>query len=307
MDRPHGTTDRVVADAARRVAAERAQRVAHLARRRAAARRRALLTAVLLVAVVAGWGVVAVTSATVLAGAVPSAALLGVLALGRAAVRAGERADAAWAAGAAERQAVPVAAAGARTVGRAVRPSDARTEVLARVPRQRDVATQATATRTAAAGARQATVPQQAAPGVDRVRPAAQATPATPATAAGEVAAAAVPAQRTDPAAGAAAERATAQEGERRAPGTVPQRTSAWSPVPVPPPSYTLKPSAPRREPAPLPAAEHLATPAAREAATEAADGPAGTSVTPPVGPAADGAKPLDLDAILARRRASGE
>lgn len=310
MDRPHGTTDRVVADAARRVAAERAQRVAHLARRRAAARRRALLTAVLLVAVVAGWGVVAVTSATVLAGAVPSAALLGVLALGRAAVRAGERADAAWAAGAAERQAVPVAAAGARTVGRAVRPSDARTEVLARVPRQRDVATQATATRTAAAGVRQATVPQQAAPGVDRVRPAAPAAQAaqdTPATQAGEVAAAAVPAQRTDPAAGAAAEPATAQEGERRAPGTVPQRTSAWSPVPVPPPSYTLKPSAPRREPAPLPAAEHLAMPAAREAATEAADGPAGTSVTPPVGPAADGAKPLDLDAILARRRASGE
>ncbi|EYR61886.1 hypothetical protein N866_14685, partial [Actinotalea ferrariae CF5-4] len=35
MDRPHGTTDRVVADAARRAAAERAQRVAHLARRRA--------------------------------------------------------------------------------------------------------------------------------------------------------------------------------------------------------------------------------------------------------------------------------
>ena len=132
MDRPHGTTDRVVADAARRAAAERAQRVAHLARRRAAARRRALLTAVLLVAVVAGWTTVAAVAAPVLAGAIPSVALLGVLGLGRAAVRAGERADAAWAAGAAERQALPAATAGARTVGRAVRPSEARTMKLDR-------------------------------------------------------------------------------------------------------------------------------------------------------------------------------
>lgn len=313
MDRPHGTTDRVVADAARRVAAERAQRVAHLARRRAAARRRAVLTAVLLLAVVAGWGAVAGTSAPVLVGAVPSAALLGVLGLGRAAVRAGERADAAWAAGAPDRQAVPVVTAGARTVGRAVRPSDARTEVLARVPRQRDVATQTTATRTGAAGGRPASVPQQAAPGVDRVRPAAPAT--APAPPAREVGAPAVPAQRSDPGAvvdptGESDQHVATQGVERAARGTVPQRTSAWSPVPVPPPSYTLKPSAPRREPAPLPAAEHLAAPVARDAApevTEAADGPTGTTVTPPVGPAADAAKPLDLDAILARRRASGE
>ncbi|KGM08505.1 hypothetical protein N868_08575, partial [Cellulomonas carbonis T26] len=58
MDRPHGATDRVVADAARRVAAERAHRVAHLARRRAAARRRGLLTAALLVVAVVTWVVV---------------------------------------------------------------------------------------------------------------------------------------------------------------------------------------------------------------------------------------------------------
>ncbi|MBC7292454.1 MAG: hypothetical protein H5T83_14120 [Actinotalea sp.] len=293
MDRPHGSTDRVVADAARRSAAEHAQRVAHLARRRAAARRRALLTAVLLVAVVAGWTLVVAVGAPLALGAVPSAALLSVLALGRAAVRSAARADAAWAAGAHTRLPVDRATAGARTVGRAVRPSDARTEVLARVPRRRDEHVGSAAARPVPAAAtpqhvtdrRQATVqpaatvPQQAGP-VDR-RGADASVPAT---------ATAVPTQRPE-----------VEDG-------VPHRTSAWSPVPVPPPSYVLKPSAPRREPAPLPADEHLATPAAGTRGSAGAtpnDGAA--AVTPPVGPAAGSTGSLDLDAILARRRASGE
>nr|WP_297425826.1 hypothetical protein [uncultured Actinotalea sp.] len=286
MDRPHGTTDRVVADAARRAAAERAQRVAHLARRRAAARRRALLTAVLLVAVVAGWTTVAAVAAPVLAGAIPSVALLGVLGLGRAAVRAGERADAAWAAGAAERQALPAATAGARTVGRAVRPSEARTEVLARVPRQRTTA--ADAERAQAAGATTALPTQRG------ERPAVASSTSLPSAAVG-------------------AGPTTSAQDERTEPAPAPQRTSAWSPVPVPPPSYTLKPSAPRREPAPLPAEDELATPAARAGVDvrtdpSVADGTAaGVSATPPAERAAQAPASLDLDAILARRRASGE
>ncbi|WP_225755336.1 hypothetical protein [Actinotalea sp. Marseille-Q4924] len=274
MDRPHGTTDRVVADAARRTAAERAQRVAHLARRRAAARRRALLTGVLLVAGVIGWSVVAATGATVLLGVVPSLGLVAVLGLGRAAVRAGVRADEQWAAGASSRVALPGAGEGARTVGRSVHPSDARTEVLARVPLQR------------AAG------PAPAAAPVVQHEPVA------------------VPTQRSEPDATVEATAAVDDDAAAR-PRTVPQRTSAWSPVPVPPPSYTLKPSAPRREPAPLPADEHLAassSAAGRESGdAPASDGVAAASTTPPARPDADPATSLDLDAILARRRASGE
>ena len=62
-----------------------------------------------------------------------------------------------------------------------------------------------------------------------------------------------------------------------------------WTPVPVPPPTYTLKPQAPPRRlaPPPAPQAEHQPEPA--------------PAAEPP--PAAA----LDLDAVLERRRASGE
>jgi hypothetical protein len=300
MDRPHGTTDRVVADAARRSAAEHAQRVAHLARRRAGARRRALLTAVLLVAAVAGWSAVAATGATVLLGAVPTLGLVGVLGLGRAAVRSAERADAQWAAGAATRLPLAAATAGARTVGRAVRPSDARTEVMARVP-GRATAAQTAASRTAAspATASPTTAAQTGQPAVARGAHTEPREAAVPRQARRVVVPDVLPTQRPEPAAEAAE-----QSAPREVAGPTPQRTSAWSPVPVPPPSYTLKPSAPRREPAPLPADEHLATPAAAAPAAGQDDHGA---VTPPARPAADGTASLDLDAILARRRASGE
>jgi hypothetical protein len=68
---------------------------------------------------------------------------------------------------------------------------------------------------------------------------------------------------------------------------------AGWAPVPVPRPTYTLKPAARRREPAPLPVemiSVDVTVPAREEqvAAPETTGG-------------------LDLDAILARRRASGE
>mgnify|MGYP006973659058 CR=1 FL=1 len=69
-----------------------------------------------------------------------------------------------------------------------------------------------------------------------------------------------------------------------------PQSPSAetWEPVPVPRPTYTLKAPAPRREPAPLELEEPAV--AVETAAEEERTEPA-----------------LDLDAILARRRAVGE
>jgi len=66
-----------------------------------------------------------------------------------------------------------------------------------------------------------------------------------------------------------------------------------WAPVPVPRPTYTLKPAAPRREPAPL-AVEMISV----AATVPAIEDPAA---------AAETTGGLDLDAILARRRASGE
>ncbi len=61
-----------------------------------------------------------------------------------------------------------------------------------------------------------------------------------------------------------------------------------WTPVPVPPPTYTLKPIVPRPEPAPL-------EPAVAAAAQPAAAGPSLRLVEEPE---------VDLDSVLARRRA---
>ena len=281
MDRPHATRDRVTADAARRSAAEHAQRAAHLARRGAAARRRALLTLVLIVGAAAGWSVVGLAGATLLAGAVPTIALGTVLVLGRRAVVSAARSDLEWGAGAATR--APLAASSRRTgaVGRAVRPSDATTEVMARITAQRPVAPQSPVT----------------APATD------QETAATP------------------------AEGKTSQVQRRDDGPDVGSGT--WAPVPVPRPAYTLKPAARRAEPAPLvldqPGAR-TAQAAAEVAGTASGDGETAEGLLAPASPIADatgsaasaqpGVAPdeatvpragLDLDAILARRRASGE
>ncbi|WP_242448357.1 hypothetical protein [Cellulomonas sp. WB94] len=69
-----------------------------------------------------------------------------------------------------------------------------------------------------------------------------------------------------------------------------------WSPVPVPRPTYTLKSPAPRREPAPLGEVEgstEMRAPA--EAPAAVVEPPAGTTGS------------INLDEVLARRRAAGE
>ena len=141
MDRPHALADRVVADAARRTATERAQRAAYLARRSAGAHRRAVLAGLLLVFAVVGWVAAAVGGPVLALGLAPTALLAAVLVLGRRAVLLGRRADADWASGRpalAPAQRVPTA------VGHAVRSSEDVTEVMGRV-----AATSATSATTA--------------------------------------------------------------------------------------------------------------------------------------------------------------
>lgn len=305
VDRPHATPERISAEAARRLAQARAARAAAAARRGAAARRRGLLAALLLVASVVGWVVAAVVpAATWATGAVPTALLATVTVLGRRAVVAGRRADEDWVA-TIEREErlasrprtgathvvrpssapVPVVRSGAApaqvpvplVTGHAVRPSDAHTEVFERI--------------VADAG--------------ETSGPARHATGATPVVRRSAMTAptAAVPA--SVPVAAPAAV-ATAQEGEE---------AEAWSPVPVPRPTYTMKAPAPRRTPAPLSEEDAEASttrrPAERE---EQADG-AGTAVEEQVvaepaaalEPAPETTGSIDLNAVLARRRAAGQ
>ena len=291
VERPYGTQDKITAEDARRVAQQRAQRAVALARRTAAARRRGVLTGVLLVASIAAWVVVGVTSLAVVAAVVPTVLLLGVLGLGRRAVVQGRAADAAW-----ERQqraprAARPAGRPARVTGRATRPSDSHTEAIARVGEARSVvqrpagaAPVAVAPAGAPAGA--ATVSSDA---VDRVAPE-QATTVERTGSCGDAAPSPVFDDGTGPG-------RTGPDDATSAGGS-----DGWNPVPVPRPTYSTKATAPRREPLPLvidEPASALVPAAATDGAGNAAATPAedGTA-TPPA---------LDLDAILARRRAAGQ
>lgn len=84
----------------------------------------------------------------------------------------------------------------------------------------------------------------------------------------------------------------------------------SWSPVPLPRPTYALKPEAPRREPVPLTNLEGSTSASAVRAPQETADeqaeaAPAATVPAAVTTPTTTGS--IDLDAILARRRASGQ
>jgi hypothetical protein len=211
-----------------------------------------------------------VSGASVLAGAVPSVALLGVLGLGRRAVVAGARADAEWEAGAATRVPLPVARAarGSSVVGRAVHPSEGATEIMARVP--------------------------------SAARPSARAT--SDAVGAGVSG----PADAEKP----AATPSTVSAGSAASADRVVRTTSpTWAPVPVPRPTYTLKPAARRGEPAPLVLDEPQRAVSPDElSAPVGADGvERADELVAPAAAASRTSAGLDLDAILARRRAAGE
>lgn len=270
VDRPHGTQDRITADAARRSAQQHASHVAAVARRGAAARRRAALAVTLLVASGAGWAVAGLTAVSVLAGVVPTVLLGSVLVLGRRAVVSGHAADAEWERRRREEGLAPArpTAQSPAVTGRAVRPSDAHTEVFARIVESVE-----------------GVAPVASVPGV-----------ATPVV------------------------RRSTRTGSQPTLDEAAADDDAWSPVPVPRPTYTLKASAPRREPAPLgdvegstAAAQHpVATPRtttleADGVSAQASSTPAPTVERTPIQPPATTTGAINLDEILARRRAAGE
>ncbi len=258
VDRPHATPERTSAAAARKAAQIRAARAAAQARRAAAARRRAALAAFLLIAAVAGWAAYAlVPLASVFLGVVPTLLFGSVLVAGRAAVVSGKRHDEAMAQQIAQSDEVAAHTGATRAVsaptrvvsaptptvtGRAVKPSDAQTEMFAAI------------------------VADQGEKG------------ATPRHATGQI-----------PLVKAAA-------GD-------PSDAQGWEPKPMPKPTYTMKPAAPRREPAPL--GEVEASTSVRPAAAPPVAVSDEEVRTPEV--PVEGSGSIDLNAVLAKRRASGE
>lgn len=264
VDRPHGTQDRIGADAVRRAAALHAAHAAATARRGAAARRRGALAGLLLAASVVTWVVVAATAVPLLAAVVPSALLVSVLGLGRRAVVQGQQAEAEW-----QRR---IAEADEAVRSRVVRPG-----------------------RVSAGG-------RAVRPSIDDTQAIAQ----------------------------VGAPAGTASEGRVWSGG---REGDSWTPVPVPAPTYTTKAAAPRREPAPLGEVEGSTAAPARTEQTmterpDAEDVPAAAGSTTAAGAttevAAESAAPaatatpvaptagehtgsIDLNAVLARRRAAGE
>lgn len=291
------------------------------ARRAAAARRRALLTAVLLVlSVVAG----ALAGFSVISPwiVVAPAVLLGsVLVLGRKAVIGNQKADALWEAREHERRAArpaagrgpaahpgaarhpsgrPASAVRPAVTGHAVHASQSHTQVIARVrsvagpdaatagPRAHDSDEPATAEPVLRAGGdRRATprdTPDRRATGADG---GAQAPVASAATA--------QPAGRSDAGAAGAPHTAGSEED------------AEWQPVPVPRPVYTMKSAAPRWEPAPLTAELQQITEARRAQLAEDHTAPDAPVASEHEGEPGVDSLGVNLNSVLARRRAAGE
>jgi hypothetical protein len=273
MNRPPAPTVRAVTsgapaagDAAPRSAApagdaaraerERAEaRAAAARRRRAAARRRLVLTLALLTLTAGAWAAVVLGHAQPGGAVIPSALLLLVLVLGRRAARAGRRIARAEAARAHQATAGPTARPGAEPHAGPARPSAGHG---AGAPAARSVPT--------VPPSREATT---------EIIPAAASVPSglrwrgEPTTAEVREVGEGVIVTSPEPAGGRGG-------------------ANPWTPVPVPVPTYTLKPAAPRVDTAPL-----------------VVDGPAAEADAP--APAEPPARGVDLDAVLERRRAAGE
>lgn len=254
-------------------AAERARRAAVAERRAAAARRRLALTLALLAASAIAWTAVSAFSIHVAIPSALTAMLTGVLVLGRRAAVAGQRTDARPAT-AARRE--PVAREArprptASVTGRAVHGSETSTQMISSV-----------AVRAAAEATQD--VVHEAPSGADDAQDAA---PVATAPAVAETTAAEHVAEVAAPSSDAS----TSAE---------PEAGGELSGFFLPRPTYTMKAAAPRREPAPLDDAD-VTTPAN---ASERASAASAEEAAPTVAAEGLGA---GLDAILARRRASGE
>ncbi len=326
MDRPHTTGEHVTAEAARRAATLRASRAALLARRAAAARRRAVLVAVLLVATAVGWAVVGIAPPTsALVGIVPTLLLALVLLAGRHAVVAGQRNDEALARqvrDAEQLAAGPRSGATKVVVPAATAPSDAVPAAAATAPAQERSTRAASRTRSTGAAtatarsAGTATVASASASSVQStptpkvtgraVHPSETQTEVFTAIVAdhGERGANARHATGQVPVVASRAAEPTARAATVAS--AVPAATGAdegWDPVPVPRPTYAMKPAAPHREPVPL--GEVEGSTAARPAPTVAPSSADDEPHTPEL-PAEISAS-IDLNAVLAKRRAAGE
>jgi len=280
----------------RATAAERARAHVLAERRAAAARRRLALTLTLLAASAIAWTAVSAFSLHAAVPTVLTAALGGVLVLGRRAAVATRRSDAVATTSTAGVRRAPAGrpsatrrADGARTssvTGRAVRTSQATTQMIPSVEvRERAVVEGAEAV--ARPDARPEGVVQAAVVQADVVAPAvADAAAAVPATAP-----ATSPA--TSPAAAASPVPVdAAQDDDARVLG-------GFS---LPRPTYTMKAAAPRREVAPLDDAD-VTTPANAAERARTSGATAGSAEEPATETEGLG---LGLDAILARRRAAG-
>jgi hypothetical protein len=310
VDRPHATPERITAEAARRAAQTRAARAAASARRAAAARRRAVLAVVLLVAAVGGWTAVGlVPAASIAVGLAPTALLGLVLVAGRRAVVAGKRNDEAMA-----RQIVEA-------------------DELATRPRSGVIRTVAPAATASASGATPVapasaaavpTAPAVTAPVRASAKGKASQTPSRFATESHSTPVPKVTGRAVRPSEdntevfqAIVADRGEKGAAARHVTGAVPVVPAAssstasdeagdrdgWAPVPVPRPTYAMKPAAPRREPVPLGEVEGSTT---ARAATAPAEAPADDELVTPQ-PPAEASASIDLNAVLAKRRAAGE
>ncbi|HEY0118986.1 MAG TPA: hypothetical protein VGC04_09420 [Cellulomonas sp.] len=325
VDRPHATGEHVTAEAARRAAQVRAARAAASARRAAAARRRAALAVVLLVATAAGWAALGLVPTTpLLAGIVPTLLLALVLVAGRRAVVAGKRNDEAMARQILESEelaanprsgatkvvvpAVTAASAAVPAAGTAVgakaRSGAAKTQPGGKAASTAQSATTATVKAQSAPTPRvtgRAVHPSEARTEVfaaivadhgEKGAAARHATGEVPVVASRDAessSAAAVASLQAAPAAASAATAAEVDEG--------------WAPVPVPRPTYAMKPAAPRREPVALGPLE--GSTATRPASAEDLLSVDDVLLTPE--PPAELSGSIDLNAVLAKRRAAGE
>ncbi|MFD1717231.1 hypothetical protein [Georgenia deserti] len=328
MTPPRARSERVIDDA-RALAAARAARAARVSRRAAAARRRLVLTLALLVLTGAAWAAAGAALLPWPVALAPSLLLATVLVLGRRAAvkaRANDRRDRAEMArlesrlkavrGGAPRERKdaparsatsvaapsaarprptaahrptarprPVARSGAGTVSRADAPVHHGKRPTELVGVADEVAVPAGTSES-----RRASAPAEAGTPLGAERPVAQeaSTPAPPAD-------------------------TTPLEPEPRAPGRAPadegplaQEEPApalqqWTPVPVPAPSYTLKPVAPRRDVEPYVPEEESPSAAVPQRPSSPGSTPEATRAEEePAAPA------LNLDEVLARRRAAG-
>lgn len=261
--------------------APRAAALAAAARRREAARRRLVLTLALVAVTVGAWATVAIGIAPPAVAALPTALLVGVLVLGRRAVRAG-------------RQGIPVQAGvptsrPAVIVGTTERPArtaepDHETPALPATSRQhrpsRELSTEILPRVGASPAAGLSWSGEPTAPVVAEVPDGASAISQH---------------QPTEVPRWAEPDAATAGTPRADAPDRAAERLRAdvWTPVPVPAPTYTVKPVAPRMDTAPLVVE--------RPTIQASVETPGGNVAAEP------SLRSLDLDAVLSRRRAAGE